>query len=179
MTTRQRTARRPTGAGRPARQLKWANTNINSSLVSGSTPLLQQVNATLSAGQQDECTLVRTILCLTILPVAPSADQTNAQLTALGVGVTGRDAFGAGAGSVASPSVALEEPIMGWLYQCMYWLPETRGDVMEPLLIEKDMRTARKIGNGLPFIRFNNEPGAGTPFTVRIVGSVRTLYMLA
>ena len=163
---------------RPRRQLKWATDNINASIVSSGTPLLSQLNAVLATSQEEQSTLVRTILCLTVLPVTPAVGL-DSMLFSLGVGVAGRDAFAAGAASVPSPAVPSEEPIQGWLYQCMYWILERAGADHTPLLIEKDIRTSRRIGNGVPFIRADNDPGAGTPFTVRIVGVVRSLYMLA
>ena len=165
--------------GRPRRQLKWSNTNVNSSIVSGGTGLLSNLGGVLSTAQLEESTLVRTIICLTIVPAVPIVDSIDAQLTALGVGVAGADAVGVGGGSIANPSVASEEPMQGWLYQCMYWILEGAGVSSPPLLVEKDMRSSRKIGSGTPFIRFENNAGAGTPYTMRIVGSVRTLFMLA
>ena len=166
-------------SGGPRRQMKWSNTNVNSSIVSGGTGLLSNLGGVLTTAQLEESTLVRTIICLTIVPVTPVAVSVDAQLTALGVGVAGSDAVGVGGGSVANPSVAAEEPMQGWLYQCMYWVLENSGVQAPALLVEKDMRSSRKVGSGTPFIRFENNAGAGTPFTVRIVGSVRTLFMLA
>ena len=165
-------------SGRSPRQLKWATDSVNASITSGGTGLLSQLNGALAATQEEQSTLVRTIICLSVLPVTPTG-STNAQDFALGVGVTSRDAFAVGGASVANPATITEEPVQGWLYVCKYWIMQGAGVNFGSLLIEKDIRTSRRIGNGVPFVRAENSPGAGTPFSVRIFGYVRSLYMLA
>ena len=61
----------------------------------------------------------------------------------------------------------------------MYWMLESSGLNTPPIDIVMDLRSQRKIGQGIPFLSVHNNPGAGTPYTVRVVGIVRTLYKLA
>ena len=160
--------------------MKWATDNINSSVVSGSV-LESRLNAVLPATQEVDVTLVRTILCLRILPTDTTVgNPANAMLVGLGVGVTGEEAFVAGGGAIPSPSVAGEQPTQGWVFQCMYWIPENTGSSSGlPLtLVEMDLRAQRKVGSGAVFLKFVNSPGAGVAFSVRVVGIVRTLYKL-
>ena len=171
MVTRRRSI--VTRGTRPRRQLRWKTDNINFSVASGSTVL---VNLSLG-GIELDVTLVRTIFCLRMMAVADGISA-NQMLISLGVGVTGAEAFIAGASAVASPAVAGEDPTMGWLFKCMYWLSEADSSSFGMVELDKDIRTARKIGQGVPFLRFENQPGAGAVFTTRLVGLVRTLYML-
>ena len=89
----------------PRRQLKWATDNINSSVVSASS-LLSQLNSVLTASQEEESTLVRTIICLRLIPVTPIADSVDAMLVSAGIGVASEE--GMLAAAVADPSVAAE-----------------------------------------------------------------------
>ena len=161
----------------PRRQLKWSTDNINTSNVVGTT-FLSQLNATLTTAQQEEATLVRTIICLDILPVVPSNDPTNANLVGIGIGVASTAGFGV-VGGTADPSVAGEEPLQGWVWKCMYWVRETNGNIADPVMVRMDLRAQRKLGDGVPFLRVTNAAGAGVSFTLRTVGIVRTLYKLA
>ena len=161
----------------PRRQLKWATTNLNASVISGGEALFD-LNQVLAASQEEESTLVRTITCFQLVPVSPAGTSANQMLCGLGIGVASREGFDASA--IADPSVSGEEPIQGWVWKCMYWVPENVLNGAEPVLIEKDLRAQRKIGKGVPFLKFSNDPGAGVaPFTMRLVGIVRTLYKLA
>ena len=175
MTTQRQTVRRPTG---PRRQRKWAPLKMNENL-SNLEVSIKGLNLTLSTAQQEESTLVRTLICITILPLAPTSSGADGQLVSIGVGVASLEAFGAGAAAVASPSVAGEEPLQGWLYQCEYWLLEGAGHRFAPILVDKDLGAARKLGSGVPFVRVENNPGNGTVFSVRVAGFIRTLYLLA
>ena len=175
MTTRGQTVRRPTA---PRRQRKWAPLKLNENLTN-LTGSIKGLNSTLSTAQQEEATLVRTIICVTVLSLAPTSAGAAGQLLSIGVGVTSFEAFNAGGGAVANPSVSGEEPLQGWLYQCEYWLLEGAGHRFSPILIEKDIRTARKLGSGVPFVRVENNPGNGVAFSVRVAGFVRSLYLLA
>ncbi len=161
----------------PRRQMQWATFNLNSDMASGSTTL-QQLNSTLSAADQDNTTLIRTIICVRLLATTPGSN-TNAQLVAFGVGVASTEGFGAGAGAVASPAVAGEEPQAGWVYQCQYWVIKAPAEPSGFVEINIDLRSQRKIGNGVPFIRVDNNVGSGTAFNMRAVGNVRTLYKLS
>ena len=61
----------------------------------------------------------------------------------------------------------------------MYWVLESQGNFPGVTQIRMDLRAQRKLGDGVPFLRVVNSPGAGVTFTVRVVGIVRTLYKLA
>ena len=175
MTTGRRTARRP-GV---RRQLKWSEQDLNSSMVSGSV-LLDRLNATLTTAQREEATVVRNILCLRFTATVAAGSSSDAMLVSIGLGVTSEQAFVTGSAAVSAPSDALQEPVQGWLYRCRAWVfggPESSP--MASWLLNEDIRTSRKIGAGVPFVRIDNDPGAGSAFTMRVVGSLRSLYLLA
>ena len=160
----------------PRRETAWATDNINESIVSGGNSI-QRLNAVLPAGQQTETTLVRSIICLQAAAVTVGIPA-NAMLLGAGIGVTGLEAFNTGSAAVANPSIASEEPINGWVWKCMYWLPESWGNTSPGIFLFLDIRAQRKVQNGVPFRRFEVAPGAGSPFTVRWFGIIRTLYLL-
>ena len=172
MTTLQRTVR---NVG-PKRQLKWGDPQLNADIASGSV-LLHQLNSGLDQSEQQNCTAVRTIICMRLIAIADGANA-NAQYVHAGIGVVGLEAFNAGPGSVPSPAVANEEPIQGWIWKCSYWIVENYA-YPGIVLIDEDIRVGRKIGAGVPFLRVDNNPGNGAIFNVRAVGTVRQLYMLA
>jgi len=161
------------------RRLAWADDFVNVSIVSGGTGLLSVLNATLPTADQTNSTLVRSIICLNVAPVSASGVDENAQLIHVGIGVASTPAVGQGGAAVADPSAAGEEPLFGWVWRCRYWIRETEGQQVPSLLITEDIRASRKIESGQPYIRAENDPGSGTPFTVRVVGLIRTLYMLS
>ena len=164
----------------PRRQLKWATDNINVSITSGNR-FDSDLNTSLEASQEQDSTLVRTIICLRVLPVDITAElPANAMLVSIGIGVLGEDALGAGGAAVPNPAVAGEDPIQGWLYKCgLQWIVQAANAQAGMWNIVVDIRAQRKVGNGVPFVTFSNDPGAGTPFTMRFVGTIRTLYKLA
>ena len=176
MTTRQRTVRRP---GAPRRALRWADDTLNSDVASNSE-VISQLNANLNLTQKEDATLVRSIICVMVIPETPVVNNVdNNQRIAMGIGVVAEEAFGAGGSALANPGIVGEEPLQGWVWRCQYWVPHCSGVNYPALLVEKDIRAGRKLASGIPFLRFGNNAGTGAAFNVRFVGFVRTLYMLA
>ena len=172
MSTQQRTARRPAAAG-PRRETAWNDTTVNDSLVSEGSQFLRR---TSDFTTEDGSTLVRTLICLSIQPVTPAGQTFNLQLVSIGIGVTSQEAFNAGV--VPDPDVDVEQPVLGWVYKCKWNVLENAGADSPPLLVEKNIKAARKLARGTCYIVGNNKAGAGTPFTIRVFGLIRQLYML-
>ena len=171
MTTPQRIARRLGGTDR--RRVRWFDTLLNVSVVSGS----EFISSIDGAGSDfEEATLTRLILCYTILPTTPIQNSVDAQLFSMGIGVTSREAFAATA--TPDPNNDAEQPVLPWLYKCRHWILECSGVNTAPLVVDRDLRSQRKIGQGRAFVIVQNDPGAGTPYTARIVMLIRALYML-
>ena len=157
----------------PRRRSAWADTVVNSTLVSGGAGVGIRLSNVLFP---DETTLVRTILCLSIQPSTPVADSVDLQLTFLGLGVTSEEAFGVDA--LPQPDDIIDFPILGWVYRCGWNVLECAGLNIPVIRVDQEIRAQRKLGRGTSYAIFKNEPGAGTPFTVRFFGTIRQMFLL-
>ena len=177
MSTQQRTARRP-GPTVPRRMRRWAdklmNLNVNSS-ASSTFDLTNEFTANETAG----LTVVRMILCYSLRAATPGA-VSGQQVVDIGVGLFEAEAFAAG----VLPDVQSEAdyPRGGWLYRCRHLaVDETLANGPMPMLeVNKDIRSQRRLGG--PDVALGvlvrNDPLEGTTFSIRVVGIIRTLYLL-
>ena len=177
MTTLRTTARRP-GAAAPRRSRRWADKLFNLSINSGATGN-GDLSAEFTANETAGLTVVRMILCYTVM-ANPPGGASGVQAVDIGVGIFEAEAFAAD----VLPDVNSEAdyPRGGWLFRCRHAVVDelTATGVVAHQEVNRDVRSQRRLGG--PDVSLavlvENTPLEGTAFTVRMVGVIRTLYLL-
>ena len=99
----------------PRRSRVWADLHIDVNLATGGVSLQNLlVNAVVDAQTK---TVIRCLGRLRCIPSVVANSTVSAQLVALGIGVTSRDAFAVGSAAVPNPFTATDVPTVGWLYK--------------------------------------------------------------
>ena len=158
----------------PRRGTAWIDTLVNSTLANAGGDTVDLMGST-DTDERRGMTVTRLLLCLYLFPSDLMAVE-GAQACDLGIGVASEDAFGAGA--LADPNVAGDEPLRGWLYRCRHVALSATGSAFQSLNVREDIHSQRKIDKGTVYMRIDNVTIQGTAFTVRIAGTVRMLVKL-
>ena len=162
---------------RTRRATVWQDTLVGVDMATGTQALISLAGDLLptdTAGM----TLVRTIMCYTMIASAPHA-VSGWQSIDLGIGAASQEAFAAGI--VPDPNTRDDQPQRGWVYRCRHEvLDELSGSALSiaPVIVNKDIRSMRKIENGELYLVINNSPVEGTTFNVRTRGIIRCLFKL-
>ena len=92
--------------------------------------------------------------------------------------MSGQEAIQASSVSIPFPQEEDEFPSSGWLYRNIVPVLADATPGFPVPIIDKDIRAQRKLMYGAPWIRFVNLNQQGTPFSVRVDGVIRCLYLL-
>ena len=158
-----------------ARRRVWQDFLIDVALASGGT----SITGLLQGDTPDDTkgmTLVRTLISL---DVAPANDNVTLGYQGFdaGIGMAGLDAINTGAAALASPSLAGEIPVTGWLWRTRQMVGVTSGP-LQVVRIREDIRAQRKAMYGNTYLRMDGFAVEGTAFTVSVFGLIRCLYLL-
>ena len=158
-----------------ARRRQWIDTLQGTTLASGNT-LLQFLLVSLEDPEETKgMTLIRLIISLDVRPTVPGG-AAGIQRLSMGAGIVGADAIGTTA-SVADSGQAGEHPPSGWMWRDARSV-QVGSEAVTLLWVSADMRAQRKLLYGVPFFRIDSDPVSGTPFSVRVDGIIRALYLM-
>ncbi len=157
------------------RRRMWIDMLINTSVSNTGAAVISMLGV-LSPEETQEMTVERMLLCYSMLPSTPGANN-GAMFLDLGIGVTSKEAFAAGV--VADPNTATDFPMAGYLYRCRHGIIDSIDSKDGPVVeINKDVRAKRKIARGELYVNIVNNSWFATTFSVRICGIFRTLVLL-
>ena len=164
----------------PSRPTIWIDTLVNSDL-SVATRLLLSLNTILSENDArlSSMTLIRTILLMTLAYTVHDFGE-GSQLVDFGIGIAQQEAFSAGAGSIPNPAILSDNLTRGWVFRGRYRLFGFAADqpTVAPVFIDKDIRSQRRLDNGIPYLTATQALLEGAASTTRILGLVRQLWLV-
>ena len=126
-----------------------------------------------------QLTLVRTIIGCDIAYSVHDAGE-GSQLAGLGIGVMGREAVAAGSASLPHPDIEADFPESPWVTRSRYRIFGFAAD--QPAVftrrVDLDLRSQRKIGNGILMLVVTNNAFEGVSTTVAFTGLIRCLFLV-
>ncbi len=157
-----------------ARRTTWVTTRSVLNVNNAAQGLL-----TLATGRSTtdsrNATIIRTIghLWYASLTVAGAWGR---QIVDLGIGIASQEAFAAG--TVPDPNTSGDQPTRGWMYRDTVMVEQ--NGVGSKIHTEStfDIRSARRLDEGEPYIVFDNVTTGGTVFNVQITVFVRQLWLM-
>ena len=157
-----------------ARHMFWADTLVNMNIASGSRLMIRLGSIDEVFLNSRTATVIRTIVDLWV----HSATVAGAWGTSedwYGIGVTPTQAFNGGVADVADPFIQDEHSTRGWLLKSM--CVSSQNGTGTPIVTHchADIRTMRKVENGVVFLTVAHEPVSGTAFPLEVRGLVRLL----
>ena len=120
-------------------------------------------------------TLIRTIVSVSVFSITV-AGAWGIQVASIAIGVASQEAFAASI--LPDPNVATDKPPRGWVYRTSQVVAQNGAGAPVSHDLRADIRGARKIENGELYVIMTNDPVAGTTFSIRMEGLIRTLYKL-
>ena len=157
----------------PGRNRAWADTLIDVGLVDAAAQ--QSSDLLANAPVTDTITVVRILVDLYGFFHTPSPTVVGAQAIDVGIGVTSFEAFTAN----ATPDVNTdnEYPPRGWLYLTRAVIARYPEEASEPVHIQADVRSMRRVDKGKLFIALANNSVDGIVQGIHVVGRVRVLCL--
>ena len=180
MTTRGRTARRPTAARvvAPRRLTAWDDQVITlTTLASGGTGLQLLLCENVADPEKRGCTLIRIIIGLSFFPTPPG-QVSGRQAVSFGIALASDDAFTGGA--LPDPETDDDYPVSGWLFRTTFPVFDETLATSGPIgyRIERDIRSGRKLDRSSIYMDMHSAGDEGTQFSIGVIGLVRCLYKL-
>jgi len=157
-----------------ARRTKWSDRLLDDTTPSGVQSRFNLMSA-LDIDERQGITIVRQLITLTIMP-SPTNGVVGVQRCDMGIGLVSADAFTAAV--MPDPDDATDRPVGGWLWRTRLGILDDSTQVPVPGLVNVDSRAKRRMSGGELSLIVNNSGAQGTAFTIRIVGIIRTLYLL-
>ena len=161
-----------------AGRMLWIDRFVNNDTASGGQSALDlTVDFTNEQTRLSQMTLMRTIVRLDIAYTVHDSGE-GSQRLALGIGVESQEAFAAGVHP--DPETPGDFPTRGWVYRGMWRVFGFAADqpAINNRAIDLDLRSRRKLENGLSFIVMKNDSVEGVASTVRVLGFVRQLWLV-
>ena len=156
----------------PRRQTTWFDQMFNSDVATG----LQALQRLTPSGENLEgFTAIRLLLTLILHPSTPAA-VSGSQRVDFGIGVSSEEAFTLGVNALPNAEVETEFPERGWLLRDSQMVTDEAGGFL-PLRLTYDLRSQRKIENGVLYFIATSTPIEGTTFNVRMLGIARVLCL--
>ena len=155
----------------------WQDSTLNQPVASGAE-LITLLTADFTNPRDTQgFTVVRTLFCYQLSPTTPGV-VSGQQRVSIGIGVASEEAFNAAV--VPNPSVASEEPTLGWIYRCIHLVVDETLATGKPevVRVDRDIRASRKIDSGKLYLVWENEAVEGSTFSVRLSGMLRCLIKL-
>ena len=156
----------------------WTDTGFNNIVVVG-TQLVSSMMGSLDMTETrlGQLTLLRTILGLDI--GASVHDQgEGSQRLAIGLGIASQEAFAAGV--LPDPNQDSDFPPRGWIWRAAYRVYGFAADqpAIDRQRVDMDLRSRRKLENGISYLVADNIDVEGSGGSVRIVGRIRQLWLV-
>ena len=155
----------------------WDDTNINSSLTSGTGVVLQLVNQDIK-----DLTSVRVVARLKFQPASVSATNQGQMLCDVGIGIASLDAFNVGITAIPDVTNTAAFPPRGWVWKSKLFcaMENNTGSVefVKEDVLDIDIRAMRKLDRGILYLTAETNGISGTPFATRLIGLVRVLCLL-
>jgi len=157
----------------------WIDSVVDSSISSGGV-----INVDLTVDYSNEqtrayqMTLMRTIVRLDLAAVVHDAGE-GSQKMGMGFGIISQEAFGAGV--LPDPQTQGDFPPRGWIYRGIWRTYSFQAGVADVHVrpVDLDLRSRRKLENGLCFMIVDNLPVEGTATSMRVTGIVRQLWLMS
>ena len=158
-----------------ARRTRWIDTLMSHNVVAG-TEVIQSLLGAASSADTQGWTVGRMIGDLYLFS-ATVAGAWGAHRLDLGAGTFPQEGFAAGV--VADPSESTDEPRGGWMFRTRCVVGQNgAGGGFALARCQFDMRAMRKLDGDEFALVLETVLEAGTTFTVRVVGIIRTLVLL-
>jgi len=162
----------------PGRML-WIDTVMNLDVGSGAQGAQDlAVNFTSEQTRITQMTLMRTIIRLDLAYTVHDAGEGSQRLS-IGFGIESQESFGAAIHP--NPNNGSDFPVRGWIFRGVYRIFGFAAD--QPAVynraVDEDMRSRRKLENGVSFVVIDNDPLEGVAATVRTFGVVRQLWLVS
>jgi len=157
------------------RRTRWIDSSISFDVASGGQNT-QTLFPGIGPDDLRDSTIIRIVARLYVSSISV-AGAWGIQMLAMGIGVISQEAIGAGI--FPDPVNPVDFPVRGWLYKGNVGLSQN-GSQANPLWTELllSLKSQRKLDTGQPILIVDSTPHAGTAFTSRVAGSVRTLVLL-
>jgi len=125
-----------------------------------------------------QMTLMRTILRLDIAYTVHDAGE-GSQRVGIGLGIESQEAFAAGVHP--DPLTIGDFPARGWVFRGIWRVFGFAADqpAVDVVRLDMDLRSRRKLENGLSFIITQNQPQEGVATGISVVGMVRQLWLVS
>jgi len=159
-------------------RMLWIDTLVNSDVASnGQEAVDLTVDFTSEETRLAQLTLMRSILRIDIAYTVHDSGEGSQRLS-LGLGVESQEAFAAGVHP--DPNVAGDFPARGWVYRGSWRVFGFAADqpAVNVARVDLDMRSRRKLENGLSFAVMDNTPMEGVAAVVRVTGWIRQLWLV-
>ena len=178
MTTRQRTARRPSVNGAARRRTAWDDTLLSTFTISSGGQNDVELMPAIIDPEKRGYTLIRMVMHLYVAPQAPGVQSLALQAVDVGIGLFSPDARAANAFS--DPGAAGDFPVTGWIYRDRFMVrDELITDGIVPWAdVRLDIRAMRKLDRADPVLVVDNANVTGAGFVVVVGGIIRILYKL-
>jgi len=158
------------------RQTEWVDSLVTLDVATGasSAGLDLMAGAPTVANRVRGGTIVRMIYDLNLLSTT-TAGAFGVAAIDLAWGIASQEAFAAGA--LPDPN-ADERPVRGWLYRTRCVVTQNGIGTQIATPCRGDLRAARKLEDGIMFLTMFSTPNGGTTFNTRLLGIIRTLFLL-
>jgi len=154
----------------------WVDTLLSLAVASGGLDI-DQLTAEFSVEdlRMGRMTLLRTIIRADLAATVRDSGEGD-QIVDLGIGIVPREAIG----NVPDPSVATDHPTRGWIWRARYRVYASAVDdqFVDPIRIDLDLRSKRKLDNGLAFLEIQNQPNQGVATAITMSGLIRQLWLV-
>ncbi len=157
-----------------ARVTDWIDTLFQLQPTSGGQAFISLVTGAAPINMRG-VTLIRTIISIGIASQS-IAGAYGVQAADLAIGVASQESFAAG--SLPDPQTATDKPPYGWVWRTRKIVAQNGAGSPIVVVIDADIRGARKIQNGEVYLIVNNTAIVGTAFTMEVTGIVRLLTLL-
>ena len=159
-------------------KMLWIDTLITQS-TGASAQNAQDLAAQFSSEQTRlaQMTLMRTILRLDIAYTVHDSGE-GSQRLGIGLGIESQEAFASGIHP--DPLTTGDFPTRGWVYRGIWRVFGFAADqpAVDVARIDLDLRSRRKLENGVSFIIQQNLPVEGVASAVTVMGVVRQLWLV-
>ena len=156
----------------------WLDTFLNDDVAVG-TQFLHGLMAGTDPLQNrfDRMTLMRTIVRIDAAYTVHDAGEGSQRLS-IGIALTSQEAFNAG--TVSDPGAEGDFPSRGWVWRSRYRVYGFAADqpAVSNRAIDLDLRSRRKLDNGVSFLVADNGAIEGVSSTIRLEGIIRQLWLV-
>jgi len=158
-----------------ARATDWQDTPLGPADFGGGLSTNVDLSGGLTAADLRGSTIIRTIVSIS-LSSATVSGAWGTGVAFVGIGVASRDAFAATA--LPDPRTGGDEPPRGWIYRTAKGVSQNGVGTQVIFEVNADIRGARKLDNGVPYLIIDYDATDGTAFDLVVRGMIRLLIKL-